>query len=413
MTLPLRAVVVLTLALAFLPPTHLAAQQSGQGGNLEIVGNTRLGEQGTGSWGVTWRTPPTRQDGGIQPPTPGWDQQTIAAEWEDPPEYRWDFGDGTPPVETGMRSGVTHQYLQDGTYTIRLTATSGDASETATLDVAVLNRAPRVLGIQSPELPSAEAMVDLSTKAQDTPEDVLEVRWDFGDGEMDAGTDLWTTTHAYDEPGTYQVVVEVSDDQDAQGRDRAGDHAVNPKERRSAAERWCGRRRTSVLRGLLVRIPEPQQHRLGERPTHELQAHRKPVGGEACGNGERGEADGGAEEGVRAREVAVVGLGIGEDVGGDQGGRTIEGGVDDRVEVVISHRLEDGHAQPLATLDDTQVPGVVRRLADHGPELLIAPRVHDAREHDVLDRCDRGVGERREISVDRRFGLEGVVDSGQ
>ena len=114
-----------------------------------------------------------------------------------------------------MRSGVTHQYFQDGTYTIRLTATSGDASETATLDVAVLNRAPRVLGIQSLELPSAEAMVELSTEAQDTPEDLLEVRWDFGDGEMDAGTDLWTTTHAYDEPGTYQVVVEVSDDQDA------------------------------------------------------------------------------------------------------------------------------------------------------------------------------------------------------
>ena len=216
MTPLLRALTVLAAATAFLPvASPLAAQQSRQGGRLEIVGSTRLGEQGTGSWGARWETPPTRTEGGIQPATPGFGGVSIAAEWEDPPRYRWDFGDGTPPVETDLRSGVTHQYLQDGTYTIRVTATSGEESESATLDVTVLNRAPRVLGIQALELPSAEAVVELATEAQDTPEDILEYRWDYGDGETDAGTDLWTTTHAYDEPGLYRVIVEVSDQEGA------------------------------------------------------------------------------------------------------------------------------------------------------------------------------------------------------
>ena len=210
------------LALALLvfgSPAHAAAQVTCSGSNLRISGNARLGEQGTGSWSAAFQCPPVQRNGGILPVTAGWDGRPVTAPWEALPSFRWDFGDLTPAVESGTHSVVRHQYLRNGAFTITVTASSGEVTETATFDVVVVNRAPRLSRIQALEVPSSRATVEFSVDAEDSPEDVLEYRWDFGDGEQDAGPGMWRAVHSYAAPGSFQIVVEVGDPEGASDAD--------------------------------------------------------------------------------------------------------------------------------------------------------------------------------------------------
>ncbi|HEV8359593.1 MAG TPA: PKD domain-containing protein, partial [Candidatus Thermoplasmatota archaeon] len=114
--------------------------------------------------------------------------------------FTWDFGDGSRA--SGKR--VTHPYRTGGTYTVKLTAKDGLASDTASLDVTV-NRPP-VAGMNN-ATHLLEATLDAGA-SRDPDRDAMNFTWDFGDGSRASGKRV---THAYATGGTYLVQLTASD----------------------------------------------------------------------------------------------------------------------------------------------------------------------------------------------------------
>ncbi len=73
-----------------------------------------------------------------------------------------------------------------------------------------LNRPPSVGFTYTPESPSVGAPVEFSAQATDPDQDgeVVSFAWAFGDGSEGSGSD---PTHTYDEAGSYDVTVTVTD----------------------------------------------------------------------------------------------------------------------------------------------------------------------------------------------------------
>jgi PKD repeat protein len=140
--------------------------------------------------------------------------------------WTWDWGDGSAGA-----SGVTssHSYAATGTYKITLTVVdSGDANGPATTGVLSQNvncltaaNAPPTAQITSagPLIGDAPLLVSFTGLGQDAapPGDILEHRWDFGDGSatvvyagMTPGSST-SPTHTYTTAGFYVVVFRVTD----------------------------------------------------------------------------------------------------------------------------------------------------------------------------------------------------------
>jgi len=142
--------------------------------------------------------------------------------------YSWNFGDGTSAV-TGTLT-PTHEYCDNGVYTVTLTVTDDDgASVSDTLTVTVNNVAPTVtkgaMDQPNPEfiLPIVHTLTFHATFSDPGWCDTHTALWSFGDGQTDVGTPTEeniqpdatgtvTTTHAYGAPGDYLVTVTVTDD---------------------------------------------------------------------------------------------------------------------------------------------------------------------------------------------------------
>jgi len=150
---------------------------------------------------------------------------TIAA-------YSWNWGDGTPGG-----SGVTasHTYQAAGTYALTLTVTdNAGATATATRTVTVTgagggNLAPSAhIEDGSPPAGPAPLQVTLVGHGHDRNlSDVLELRWDFGDGspreyftglvltdsdgDAEGDTVNVTVTHTYSAAGTYTCTLRARD----------------------------------------------------------------------------------------------------------------------------------------------------------------------------------------------------------
>ncbi len=120
--------------------------------------------------------------------------------------FAWDFGDGV----RAAGATPTHTYVQDGRYTVVLTATddSGAASNDQVI-VTVRNVAPVVT--PGGDVAGEEgATVALSSAASDVGVlDVLTTTWDFGDGSTGAGA---APQHAYAQDGVFTATVTVTDD---------------------------------------------------------------------------------------------------------------------------------------------------------------------------------------------------------
>ena len=125
------------------------------------------------------------------------DDGTIAS-------YAWNFGDDT--VKTGMTA--SHTYAQAGTYEITLTVTDDrGGKDTASKSVTV---APHV----APKAAFSSTLSDLSASfdaaGSDDPDGSIDsYTWNFGDGKTGTGK---ATTHAYDNAGSYDVKLTVTDD---------------------------------------------------------------------------------------------------------------------------------------------------------------------------------------------------------
>ena len=114
---------------------------------------------------------------------------------------RWDLGDGT----TSGDSLVTHRYDEAGTYTVVLTASNEAGSSTSSTTITVLDRVdpPRAaIGSVPGQIVDGQS-VEFTSRSENLPTSTL---WDLGDGTTASGASV---RHAFDEPGTYRVRLEV------------------------------------------------------------------------------------------------------------------------------------------------------------------------------------------------------------
>ena len=132
-------------------------------------------------------------------------------------EYRWDFGDGSPPSGWVEDSVVHHNYTSASSasgYTVTLTVkdTAGQTSQT-TVTIIVDGEGPSATitvegntTVGQNEEIQFNATVNDAVFGDDT--DNMSFSWDFGDGEV--STEM-APTHSYSEPGEYTVTLNVTD----------------------------------------------------------------------------------------------------------------------------------------------------------------------------------------------------------
>ena len=124
--------------------------------------------------------------------------------------YFWDFGDGN--TDTG--NIATHQYADNGTYTVTLTISDNDGLEdTAQNTITVQNRPPIAQFTESATtVYTRETIYFNASDSHDADGYIVTYFWDFGDGTNPTGI---TVSHAYVESGNYTVKLTVTDDDGA------------------------------------------------------------------------------------------------------------------------------------------------------------------------------------------------------
>jgi PKD repeat protein len=124
--------------------------------------------------------------------------------------YKWDFGDGTPPVVEN--NPITyHTYTSFGDYIVKLTVTDNSSltdDETAEIHVS---QHPVASFTFSPPDPLIHEIVTFDASAS-TPDGgtIVSYQWDFGDGNVTSISDP-IITHAYATYGTYTITLNVTD----------------------------------------------------------------------------------------------------------------------------------------------------------------------------------------------------------
>jgi hypothetical protein len=125
--------------------------------------------------------------------------------------FSWDFGDGA----TGEGAAPAHTYLQDGVYTVTMTATDNDGlTGFATFVLTVNNVAPAFAGFPDESravgetYPVAGTFTDPGADAW-----IASVSWGDGTTSQQAtGAREFSLGHVYSTAGTYSVTVTVADD---------------------------------------------------------------------------------------------------------------------------------------------------------------------------------------------------------
>ncbi len=126
--------------------------------------------------------------------------------------YTWDFGDGA----TDHGPVTAHVYKQDGVYKVKLTVIDnhGRSSESS-ITVQALNPPPKAVFSYSPKskmqdkyiVGASEWITFDASKSTDDGE-IVSYDWNFGDGTTAKGK---IVKHRYIWPGTYNVVLTVTD----------------------------------------------------------------------------------------------------------------------------------------------------------------------------------------------------------
>lgn len=123
--------------------------------------------------------------------------------------YRWDFGDGSPPVSDIITS---HTFTRDGTYLVTLTLTdNGGLTNSLTKAIFVGKISPPVAAFTATYLgdsPPFTMSFDASESGK-TGGNITAYLWDFGDNSP--GVAGMKISHQYLNPGTYRVNLTVLD----------------------------------------------------------------------------------------------------------------------------------------------------------------------------------------------------------
>ena len=126
--------------------------------------------------------------------------------------YTWDFGDGTSA--TGTAPTIAHAYVQDGTYTVRVTVTDNDGlTATASTTATIANVAPIVAAIPNATLTAGQAYDAASAFVDVGIADVWTATVDYGDGTGLSPLALvgqtFALSHPYPAAGTFTVTVRI------------------------------------------------------------------------------------------------------------------------------------------------------------------------------------------------------------
>lgn len=124
--------------------------------------------------------------------------------------YAWDFGDNTTAASG---ANVSHAYAQPGTYLITLQVIdSVGLTDTQSMSVSVArpNEMPvAALAIVRSRVNPHDSVIFNALNSTDPDGSIVSYSWDFGDGTVGDGV---AVVHAYTAPGTYSVILTVTDD---------------------------------------------------------------------------------------------------------------------------------------------------------------------------------------------------------
>ncbi len=128
--------------------------------------------------------------------------------------YRWDFGDGSQPLEVDGRSAITHYYMRDSTYQVRLGVRGNRGFAAArSLDVTVHNAKPEIRHLYHDPTRLLGEPFPFKAEVFDPGDDELMYIWDYGDGTPpDSGVAMRRVSHRYAKKGTYTLTLTVRDE---------------------------------------------------------------------------------------------------------------------------------------------------------------------------------------------------------
>ncbi|HOT07849.1 MAG TPA: PKD domain-containing protein [Methanotrichaceae archaeon] len=142
--------------------------------------------------------------------------------------YQWDFDDGY----TGNRASIKHQFLESGTYNVKLTVENEKGKRnTSTIIVVVKSKSethevesdasktplastfPSAAFIYTPAQPKVGDVISFDASASgDQDGNIVDYEWDFGDGNTAHGSRS-VSPHIYTSSGKFRVNLTVTDDQ--------------------------------------------------------------------------------------------------------------------------------------------------------------------------------------------------------
>ncbi len=126
--------------------------------------------------------------------------------------YFWDFGDGT----NATGATADHAYSSSGTYVVTLKITDDDGavdSAFSIITVLALNQPPVAAFTESATTVFTNDIIQFNASASYDPDGTItSYSWDFGDGNVATGA---VVEHAYEDDGTYNVTLTVTDDEGA------------------------------------------------------------------------------------------------------------------------------------------------------------------------------------------------------
>jgi PKD repeat protein len=134
--------------------------------------------------------------------------------------YEWDLdGDGVFETDGAASPQLSHAFARPGTYEVGLRVTDNrGATGTASQTVTVANRGPTAAITFSPDSPTTDDTITFDGSGSSDPDGTISgYEWDLdGDGEFETDTRAASaTTHRFDDPGTYEVSLRVTDESGA------------------------------------------------------------------------------------------------------------------------------------------------------------------------------------------------------
>jgi PKD repeat protein len=121
--------------------------------------------------------------------------------------YVWDFGDGSlPRSDVGQ---VTYKYTKIGNFNATVTVRTNDGKQEDAAILISVRQVPLEACFE-PSRTTGDAPLTVTFNPQCSTGTIAKYRWSFGDGETSAER---RPTHTFENPGSYEVSLEVSDAQ--------------------------------------------------------------------------------------------------------------------------------------------------------------------------------------------------------